>query len=1835
VAPGLAVSTSSLAPGSYGASYAATQLQATGGVAPYTWSVAGGSTLPPGITLAGGVLSGEPGAAGTFSFAIAATDSASYTVKQNLSLTVNPAPLTITASNQSKTYGTALALGTTGFTISGLIGTDTTTGVTLTSSGAAAAAAAGSYDIVASAAQGTGLGNYQITYAKGTLTVGKATLTVTGLSASKPYDGTTAAALSFTGATLNGVATGDSGNVTLNQSGYTAGYAGKNVGSNIAVTVSGLSLGGSAAGNYTLTQPALTGTITLRPITVTAAASSKTYDGTTSSTGVPGITAGSLAGSDSAVWTQTYDNANAGSSHVMTPAGVVSDGNGGANYSVIFTTINTGVITAAPLTVTANNASMAYGAALLPSLTASYSGFVNGETQGVLGGTPSLTTTASITSAVGVYSIVAGQGTLSDNNYAFSFQNGTLTINPSTPQGSASYLGTQSPGDVWSWTITKDGSGNGTFAGTDNTSGNTYSGSLSTLRNNFLQLTITATTDSNVTVPTVAYAVEFPNTALIVKPAGANDAPIIAAAQGSCPSPANYNWIKMPNQTWDVNTDPAYGTAVTTAGGSGFDLSLSPSLLSGTALSSVPLTGLSCTDGVLNSTAPGTPTFDVTPSGAFISDQGTGGGVVGMLQPAADIGTTNILQQGREFRGFVFMTHPPFQVSGNSCGSPVDKTQAIWARSLGSGNPITAAEYTDVGNGVEDLCPGGDSCATLSLGSEVAPGLFTGTMNDSHLGQHNFTLAINQVNGKYVVFGFSQEQAGGQNCAYDGVYPYLLMAMETSAPSITATALPSGVIGSQYSAQLQAVGGTKPYTWNVVGSPGLPSGLSLNGNTITGAVQSSGSYPIGVEVVDSSTPPLSAYASLTITMVAPAAVNIVSGNNQAAPVTAEFSTALTVQVLDGNNNPLPGANVTFNTSCTTACSVLSAASVTTDSNGNAAITATANTIAGSYTVSATAPGLTPLVFNLTNLPGPAVSVVVSGGSSQSATVGAAFTNALAASVADAYGNPVIGASVTFGAPGTGAGVTFTTANPATSNSSGIASVNVTANTVAGVYNVTASVAGAANAATFSLTNLAGAAAAIQTVPGSTPQSANINTAFTNPLGVTVLDSYGNPVANATVNFSAPNSGASALLSSANPITNASGQASVTATANNTPGGYSVDAYVSGVANPAAFNLTNVPTFSISGFVQGYGQGLNGVTVNLYSFDGQQLQSVVTAPCSGGQGAPGNTGCYAFTNVPNGTYTITPPPANNITGADAVFSPPSLTGVTVSGGPLTNKNFQVSLGYTVTGTVGYPANDKTGVIYITLQPFGSSMCSSFSYGTAISSPGAFTIRGVCPGTFSLSAWMDSVGLGYRNGSNPTSTPSPVTIPSSSGLTATLADSSNSFSGMNGPVMQLFDPAPEGVTMQVKPVVNTSGVEMPPLYHIQWSADSSFQTGVNETRVFANNGQLPYLLSSNTLGMSLTSTSSTGTALSGLGNGDQLWFRIRGENGPVTKYTNWTTAPAAVTIGALSPGASPVTISGNVNYPGTATGPLYAGCYDETGNNVYAETFATPSSFPVSYSVSVPSGANCFMFGFIDNNQDGVIGPGDVSDTDQSGTLSISGAGPYSQDITLSNASSTATLTTENSESVDQYNNLQTSYGLNFGVKAGTKVPAAVELNSGPNVIAPMDAAVCSNCGKAGQFSFGPSLGSTSPQVGDQYTLDITYDDDSTGVLTPAVSVVLNAFATNLSPVGSVSAVGDTTPTFSWTDPSNAGSYIYQFSLTDWATGTQIWQIPSSNSNSSGFSSSTTQLAWPANFSTYTDPTGANNPPSVSSLTAGHVYQWAITVQDGSGNSARYQVTYTPQ
>jgi hypothetical protein len=170
------------------------------------------------------------------------------------------------------------------------------------------------------------------------LTILTRPITVTAAASAKVYDGLTTSAATPT-ITSGSLAYSDT-------AAWTEAYDNRNVGSTHVMTPAGAVSDGNSGNNYAVTFVNIaTGAITPRAITVTAAASTKPFDGNTSSTATPAITSGSLGAGDTATWTETYDNKNIGTTHVMTPAGTVSDGNSGRNYVVTFATIATGVIT--------------------------------------------------------------------------------------------------------------------------------------------------------------------------------------------------------------------------------------------------------------------------------------------------------------------------------------------------------------------------------------------------------------------------------------------------------------------------------------------------------------------------------------------------------------------------------------------------------------------------------------------------------------------------------------------------------------------------------------------------------------------------------------------------------------------------------------------------------------------------------------------------------------------------------------------------------------------------------------------------------------------------------------------------------------------------------------------------------------------------------------------------------------------------------------------------------------------------------------------------------------------------------------------------------------------------------------------------------------------------------------------------------------------------------------------------------------------------------------------------------------------------------------------------
>ena len=256
-----------------------------------------------------------------------------YTINYlNGALTVGPKVLDITADNQSKTYGATFTFAGTEFStgVGQLVNGDTVTSVSLSSAGAAATAAVGSYNIVPSAAVGSGLSNYTINYLNGALTVGPKVLDITADNQSKTYGAT----FTFAGTEFStGVGQLVNGDTVTSVSLSSAGAAGTAaVGSYNIVPSAAV---GSGLSNYTINYLNGALTVNAKGLTITANSRSKTYGDTVTFLGTEFTSVGLVNTDSVASVTLTSDGAAATAAvglYDIVPSAAV--GSGLSNYTI-------------------------------------------------------------------------------------------------------------------------------------------------------------------------------------------------------------------------------------------------------------------------------------------------------------------------------------------------------------------------------------------------------------------------------------------------------------------------------------------------------------------------------------------------------------------------------------------------------------------------------------------------------------------------------------------------------------------------------------------------------------------------------------------------------------------------------------------------------------------------------------------------------------------------------------------------------------------------------------------------------------------------------------------------------------------------------------------------------------------------------------------------------------------------------------------------------------------------------------------------------------------------------------------------------------------------------------------------------------------------------------------------------------------------------------------------------------------------------------------------------------------------------------------------------------
>ena len=608
----------------------------------------------------------------------------------------------------------------------------------------------------------------------------------------------------------------------------------------------------------------------------------------------------------------------------------------------------------------------------------------------------------------------------------------------------------------------------------------------------------------------------------------------------------------------------------------------------------------------------------------------------------------------------------------------------------------------------------------------------------------------------------------------------------------------------------------------------------------------------------------------------------------------------------------------------------------------------------------------------------------------------------------------------------------------------------------------------------------------------------------------------------------------------------------------------------GSTTSSAATLTVTLTYSISGRVTSpnNGSGIPGVVI-----------SANTTPTATTATTNGN-GDYTLSGFANGTYTLTP----TLSGASALFFPPTQT-VTILNANQNNIQFQASVGYNVSGTVLY-SGSKTGRVYLRLDGGNGGATP----GVSITAPGTYTIRGVAPGTYTLTAWMDNIGLGFPNASNPRGTTTNViVVGNSTNQNVTISDpGAISLTGTAGPAVQITAPYNGGAVVFYEPLVDVNGNETADSYVLEASTSATFTTIAKSLTVAAqsDNGNVCFM--------------------SGLTDGQTYYFRLKGKAGATT--SNAGTPTAAIVIGA---GTGANTVSGTVTFAGTATGPLAVGVFDESTGQMHVISIASPAS-PQAFSLAgVPNGTY-FLFGILDQNNNGTIDPGDISNTNDNSSSQIIITGNMTgQSLTLPTTNATASVLTSHQLSVYTGGTYE-NYGLQFNVDGNIKLPVNVTVQLGTAVL---------DVGKPSQDSgyyYWVNLGTLRPTVGAVYTIHVGYSDGTSEDFPVTVSTVLDTFPTNLAPTTGTSTA--TVPTFSWTAPSPAPSFPYTYTL--WISpsgGGSLWQYPS---NGDMPSSQTSVL--------YNVDSNASQP----SLTPGVTYYWTITVRDLNGNQAQKQAEYTP-
>ncbi len=332
--------------------------------------------------------------------------------------TVNQAPLTITATNGSQTFGGLLptiSAQYSGF-VAGNAPADLTSLPSCVSGTTSSSPVSGTYLTSCSGAVDP---NYTINYVGGIATVSPALLTITATNGSQTFGGL-----------LPTISPQYSGFVAGNTSADLASLPTCIPGTTTSSPVLGSytsSCSGAADPNYAINYVGGTTTVSPTLLTITATNGSQTFGGLLATISpqysgfVAGDTPGDLTSLPSCVPGTTSSSPVLGD--YLSSCSGADDSNYTINYIDGTTTVNP-----APLTITASSGTQTFGG-LLATISPQYSGFVDGNTSADLTSLPTCIPGTTTSSPV-LGSYTSSCSGAADPNYAFTYVNGSTAVKP-------------------------------------------------------------------------------------------------------------------------------------------------------------------------------------------------------------------------------------------------------------------------------------------------------------------------------------------------------------------------------------------------------------------------------------------------------------------------------------------------------------------------------------------------------------------------------------------------------------------------------------------------------------------------------------------------------------------------------------------------------------------------------------------------------------------------------------------------------------------------------------------------------------------------------------------------------------------------------------------------------------------------------------------------------------------------------------------------------------------------------------------------------------------------------------------------------------------------------------------------------------------------------------------------------------------------------------------------------------------------------------------------------------------------------------------------------------